>query len=204
MVTAIRPTVSLSTFGEFVVAGSAAKALAVKSALELYGREYNPKLDFYRPWRDAVQLGLLTGDDELALRRADAGAGPVQRKHFEELSTGWRSLRQRYELAVAGQGPRIWSHALCDVRARPHARLIEGDRLRHVALYLKQPPLTRDAARAMAQILNQTVPGTYGVLDVRRAKLWKPQARNSAGFYAWLDGEASSFATMWQQLRRSA
>ena len=204
MATTHRPTVSLSTFGEFVVAGSAAKALAVRSALELYGREYNPRLDFYRPWRDAVRLGLLTGDDELALRRAEAEAGPVQRKHFAELSSGWRSLRHRYALMAPNGGPRIWSHALCDVRARSHARLIDGDHTREVALYLKQPPLTRDAARAMAHILFETTPGAYGVLDVRRAKLWKPQARNGAGFHAWLDGEASSFATMWQQLRRSA
>lgn len=204
MVAANRPTVSLSTFGEFVVAGSAAKAVAVKSALDLYGREYNPKLDFYRPWRDAVQLGLLTGDDELALRRAEAEAGPVARRHFADLSAGWRMLRKRYNLLAPDRGAKVWSHALCDVRARPHARLLDGDHVRHVALYLKQPPLTRDAARAMTQILVETMPGSYGVLDARRAKLWKPQARNGIGFHAWLDGEASSFATMWQQLRRSA
>jgi hypothetical protein len=39
MVAAGRPSVNLSPFGEFVVAGSAAKALAVKNALELYGQQ---------------------------------------------------------------------------------------------------------------------------------------------------------------------
>lgn len=104
------PRISLSTFGEFVVAPTSGKIIAVQQAVVLYGRDYNPALDFYRPWREAATEALTFGDDALRLRRAESEAGGVAARHFRELTQGWLLLRAKHRIAVPTQVARnvVW------------------------------------------------------------------------------------------------
>lgn len=203
MITSSRPRVSLSTFAEFIVAPASRKIGTVQAAVEQYGKDYNPFHDFYRPWRDAAGFALASGHDSLALRRALAGARPVQLRHFRDLSEGWVTVRARSQLRPPTQASRVWSGAHLDIRMRPLAVWEDRTTLRHVAFYLKEPPLSKDGARAMLRLLALTEPGDYAVLDVRRGRLIRPVA-TAASFDAWLEGEANSFATMWHHLRKAA
>jgi len=97
----------------------------------------------------------------------------------------------------------VWSGTEFDVRVRPLAILDDRRVTRHVAFYLKQQPLTKDAANAMLRLLTLTEAGDYAVLDVRRGRFFKP-VKTARGFDAWLEGQAQSFATMWRHLREAA
>ena len=49
MTASTRPRVSLSTFAEFIVAPASRKIGTVQAAIDVYGKDYNPFHDFYRP-----------------------------------------------------------------------------------------------------------------------------------------------------------
>jgi hypothetical protein len=72
-----------------------------------------------------------------------------------------------------------------------------------VLLYLKQHPLTQDAANAGLRIIETQLAallagGLPKVLDVRRAKLLPLQRNtNRRTLDAWLRGEAAGYAAHW-------
>jgi len=72
-----------------------------------------------------------------------------------------------------------------------------------VLLYLKQPPLTQDAANVGLRIIETQLAalladGLPKVLDVRRAKIFALRRNaNRGNLDAWLRGEAAGYAAHW-------
>lgn len=194
----IRPSVSLGTFGDFVVASSSAKIAVVRGAVELYNRDYVPGRDFYKGWRDAFVEAVPARDYQLRLHRAAAHAAKPRPEHYAHLTAGLLQWSARKHLTPSSREPQIWQHAKVDVRVRIAAQLKDGPVSRDLALYLKETPLTKDAADAMLRILELTNPSVeHGVLDVRRAQLYRPRRNRSQHFDTWLTSEAGMFAAMW-------
>lgn len=201
----IRPAVTLGTFGDFVVAPSSAKIAVVRQAIETYNRGYEPSRDFYKGWRDAFVEAVPTHDYQLRLHRAAAKAAEPRPQHYAHLTDGLMRWTARKNLTPSHREPAIWRHPSADVRVRIAAQLKDGPSNRELALYLKEAPLTKDAADAMLRILELTNPSVeHGVLDVRRAKLHRPRRNRSQHFDTWLTGEVGMFAAMWSTFTAAA
>jgi hypothetical protein len=82
-------------------------------------------------------------------------------------------------------------------------RLPDGTE-RVIALWLKAPELTTEAAKATLRLLGLHMPelrsgATAAVLDVRRQRLHLPSRRRLRKDYdGWLEAEALGFAHLWQ------
>ncbi|WP_269177530.1 hypothetical protein [Modestobacter sp. VKM Ac-2986] len=200
-----RPAGTLGKFGDFVVAPSSAKIAVLRQAIALYNRDYGPGHDVYKGWRDAFVEAVPTQNDQLHLHRAAALATKPRLQHYAHLIDGLMRWTARKNLAPRYRESAVWGHPRADVRARIAALLKDGSDNREMATYLKEAPLTTDAAEAMLRILERTNPSLdHGVLDVRRAKLHRPQPIRSQHFDAWLTGEVAMFATMRSRLAAAA
>jgi hypothetical protein len=198
--------ISISTMIDFAVAQASAQIATVQAAIDMYGQKYQPSHDFYREWREAFDAGIATRSELLGMRRAaNAQTNPHRKKHYLDLASNWEEWQRKKKLNESGRPRETWVSGDLTVSLRPELVLSgrEGDVL--VKLYVKEPPLSLDGARVGTRLmaLRYVEPDLkYGVLDVRRGKLWTPKTLRNTD--AWLEGQRSSLCTMWQQMRNVA
>ena len=93
------------------------------------------------------------------------------------------------------------------VSARPDFALANTDEeILVLKLWLKEQPLSKDAANACLRLLSRHMPsispdGTPVVVDVRRERLYQPTKRPlKRGFDEWLESEADVMGSLWMRL----
>lgn len=161
---------------------------------------------FYAPAVRNLPLAIASTDPEAVLdAMLDQTSSAPQRQHHIELRDGMLMfIRKHRPSRVPVANGCQWATPDLTVTIRQHVgiRMPDG-RVFVVLLYLKQPPLTQDAANAGLRIMETQltallVGGLPKVLDVRRAKLL-PLRRNTnrRTLDAWLCGEAAGYAAHW-------
>lgn len=208
-----RPRVSLTTFVEYLTAGSSGRIDCVQRQRAVYEAAYVPAGDFYADIIRAMQDGRRAGDDELAVRRAIAKQqDDTRRTHYETIATAWLAwLSTQPRMKPLHVGRAIWATAALDVGISPQfaVQLPDGSE-RVIVLWLKASELTSDAVKATLRLLDRHMPelrpdATASVLDVRRRHLYLPSRRRLRKDYdGWLEAEALGFAHLWQAVGRQS
>jgi hypothetical protein len=110
-------------------------------------------------------------------------------------------------LPIAPNGAAIWFTPHLAVSVRPDFAVADSSgKVTIVKLWLKEPPLKRDAVRACLWLLDRHIAeispcGTPVVVDVRREKVHRVDRRPfKRGFDAYLESEAEAMAALWQRL----
>jgi hypothetical protein len=201
------PKVGLTTFAGYLTATSSERIDCVRQQIRIYGQNYQPGPAFYGDFVEAVRRGRVTGADELALRRVIAAQPDGPRKdHYGDLARHWLAL-QELRRPIAPSGGAMWRTGRLAVSIRPDFAVAETDgSVMVVKLWLKEQPLTYDAARGCLRLLARHMAalspgGTPIVVDVRREKVHRVGRRPfKRGFDAYLESEAEAMAALWQRL----
>lgn len=201
------PKVGFTTFASYLTATSSERIDCVRQQIKIYGQPYHPGPAFYHDFVAAVRRGRVTGADELILQRVIAAQpdGP-QKEHYGDLARHWLALPE-LRLPVAPTGGTIWRTPRLAVSIRPDFAVSKtDDSVMVVKLWLREQPLTRDAARGCLRLLDRNMaalsPGGIPiVVDVRREKIHRVGRRPfKQGFDAYLESEAEAMAALWQRL----
>lgn len=201
------PKVGLTTFASYLTATSSERIDCVRQQIKIYGQNYQPGPAFYGDFVEAVRRGRVTGADELVLQRVIAAQPDGPRKeHYGHLARHWLALPE-LRLSIAPTGGTIWRTPRLAVSIRPDFAVTETNSVVMVVkLWLKEQPLTRDAARGCLRLLTHHMAalspgGTAIVVDVRREKVHRVGRRPfKRGFDAYLESEAEAMAALWQRL----
>lgn len=208
MVTAtVQPaTVSITNFGMYVSATSvSAKMQCAKDVADRYGQDYSPGTDFYHPFRAALITGRQQNADVLTLRRMIASQTDRRRvKHYLEMEPLYLAWLAQNPGTFAAVRSALWSTTTLNVSITPEYALKRPKgSVDVVKFYLRTEPLTRDGADAMLYLLDQEMRrikpgGAPVVVDLRRAKTYRPRKNLRRGFGQALAIEANSLAQMWR------
>jgi hypothetical protein len=83
------PTITLTTFVDFVGATGTARLTRVRNAKRFYEEEYAPERDFYKPLRDRIEDCFANGWNARDFRRSLADiTDPKKIENYEECRRG--------------------------------------------------------------------------------------------------------------------
>jgi hypothetical protein len=126
--------------------------------------------------------------------------------HYTDLAQHWLKITKLRLPLVACNGA-VWTTQRLVVSVRPDFALANADgEIPVLKLWLKEQPLSKDAANACLRLLTRHMPsispgGTPVVVDVRRERIYQPTKRPlKRGFDEWLESEAEAMGSLWLRL----
>ncbi len=194
------PTVSLTTFIDFVAKAGTPKVTVVRN---WKARDYSLLTDFYKQLRDAI-----------ADLHRQAKPGPALDELLSELTDkkkmanypaavhGYRKWLGKRQMAWFEPVSGNWQYAGLKVNVNPELGLTIKGAPHLIKLYLKADELAKNRVDAITHLMGlacgKAAPKgcTMGVLDVRRAHLITPTVP-IPGLDSLLRGEAAAWMAIW-------
>ncbi|MFJ6674497.1 hypothetical protein ACIQMJ_25635 [Actinosynnema sp. NPDC091369] len=202
-------SVTALSFTEYVMSGQRGRISIVSEQRRIYLSAEQWVAGFYNPMRDAMRRAANSPDPaaeldkvvEAAHRQPRAG----QPRAFEELREGFLPWLQATRATGVPTGAARWQAGDLALRVRPHLglRLPDGSKAA-VLVYVKETPMTQEAANVGLRILQQTVADTLPgavplVLDARRGRAFRMSRRtNLAKLDALIAAEAAGYVVHWR------
>ncbi|MFV8241879.1 hypothetical protein [Mycolicibacterium peregrinum] len=199
-------SISLTSFMDFVTATASQRISVVRGIADMYAEDYQRGPDFYRDLRQAINDGIVRGDDVQRLDRLVAQAPDTKRSNYRANAAGWSEWRRKKNLVVFAATER-WHEQQLQVKVSPAFVWQRRGDTRLVVPYYKGQELSADAAQAATRVIEKAFEEQHGraaVLDVRRAHLHEARKRRSRDYDAWLAGEVSAFLQMFRSIRPAA
>lgn len=202
-------SVTALSFTEYVMSGQRGRISIVSDQRRVYLSSDQWVAGFYNPMRDAMRRAANSPDPAAELEQAVESAYSRPRagqpRAFEELREGFLPWLLATRATGVPTSAAVWQAGDLALRVRPHLglRLPDGSRAA-VLVYVKEVPMTQEAANTGLRILQQTVrdvlPGaTPLVLDARRGRAFRMSRRtNLAKLDALIAAEAAGYVVHWR------
>jgi hypothetical protein len=197
---------SMTTFGDFVVADSPGQLAKLREIRRQYEQPYFPGGDFWSRWREDVERLHIDGGSRRDLapiaERAKDNRGP----QYSKASRGYATFWGNKAIELAGHPkPATWKHDRLSVRVNPEWILRIGGKVRVVKLHLKERlVLSQRLANPLLFLLDEhfgpAVGGPpVGILDVQRGRLWTRRTQRR-DVEAVLRMQAAALIAGWDEL----
>lgn len=196
------PSISLTTFADFVTATGTARITKTRAAKKHYSQDYSPAMDFYKPLRDRVEACLAKGwDANDLLDSLKEVEDPKKLDGYEKCRDGLTTWVGRKTIVVRPAVRDVWSSGDLDVVVNPELHADVNGSPHLIKLHFKTDVLSKQKAELILHLLANYAPAgtTVGVLDVRRSKLIVP-TREIDGLDALLEAEAAALIKLWNAL----
>ncbi|MBC7390208.1 MAG: hypothetical protein H7329_13410 [Opitutaceae bacterium] len=197
--------ITLTDFVDYVALAGGKKQTKV---VQIKKRDdYGPEKDFYRKLRERIE-DLHKGDhtSDFLHELLESDLHEHKANNFPELIDGYLKWINKKDIIWIGPPKAIWSYEQLRVKMNPELGLLINDLPHIIKLHFKkEPELTTDKVCMICNLLEEKFPQhaeagfEFGVLDVRRSKLFKKDKRKS-NLKALLKGEARSFITIWEEV----
>lgn len=199
-------SVTALSFTEYVMSGQRGRISIVSEQRSVYLGADPWVCGFYNPMRDAMRRAANSIDPDAELDAAvRAASRNGQPRAFEELREGFLPwLRSTRATGVPVAATR-WEAGDLTLRVKPHLGLrLPDDSTAAVLVYVKERPMTQEAANVGLRILQRTIdhtlPGaTPLLLDARRGRAFRMSRRtNLAKLDALIAAEAAGYVVHWR------
>jgi hypothetical protein len=199
-------SVTALSFTEYVMSGQRGRINILSEQRAMYLAEDQWMCGFYNPVRDAMRRAVSSPDPEGEMRAAVLSANRNgQLRAFEELAAGFLPWLRKARVTGVPVSSARWTKGDLTLKVRPHLGLRMADGSLAAALvYVKEAPLTREAAtvglRILQQTMEETLPGGQPiVLDARRGQAFRLGKRtNLAKLDALIAAESTGYVTHWR------
>ncbi|MEU7526793.1 hypothetical protein AB0A74_13770 [Saccharothrix sp. NPDC042600] len=199
-------SVTALSFTEYVMSGQRGRISIVSEQRSVYLGADPWVCGFYNPMRDAMRRAANSIDPDAELDAAvRAASRNGQPRAFEELREGFLPwLRSTRATGVPVAATR-WEAGDLTLRVKPHLGLrLPDDSTAAVLVYVKERPMTQEAAnvglRILQRTIDRTLPGaTPLLLDARRGRAFRMSRRtNLAKLDALIAAEAAGYVVHWR------
>jgi hypothetical protein len=197
--------VTLSEFLDFVMTNGQAKITVVRTAKRHRQLKYDPKTDFYKPFRECVSNMHLSRHPEADIDDlVDGLSDPKKVANYPELAKGLKQFIKNRDLVWHVPPRAEWVCGNLTVVVNPELH-VDIDGQRHVVkMYLKGQKINRQRVAIINHLLDEVLrprvgQAVLGVLNVRKGRFypWEPSA---SGMMSLLEGEAATFAQIYQDV----
>ena len=196
--------VTLTEFIDFVTTSGSPKLTAVRTAKKNHTTKYDPKTDFYKPFRECVASMHIRQEPKIDLDALLADLqDPKKAANYPELAKGFCKFVKGRDLQWAAPPRAEWICGDLIVSINPELALHIDGQPYVIKMYLKSAKLTKFNVAIVNHLIELTLrpaidPAIIGVLSVRKAKLHELQPA-TPGLTALLQGEAATFADIYRQ-----
>jgi hypothetical protein len=184
----------MGIFVEFTVAQGTARVDCVADSK----RDYDPRTDFYKGFRERVVRQFVDGWDAQEFRRSVREVKtPNKQASYEACRAGLTRWAQNKKFAATKAPNKNWEAAGLEVRVNPELRMtIDGEKY-VLKLYFKADELTAARRENTLFLLSETAPQGVqaAILDVRRGRLIVA-GESDPNLDALLVSDAAAFATL--------
>jgi hypothetical protein len=187
-------SVHLSLFIDFTVAQGTAR---VACAVDLK-KDYDPKRDFYKGFRERAVSQLVAGWDSQVFRRLIKEVKtPGKQASYEACRAGLTQWARNKVLVGSKAQNTIWEAAGLEVKVNPELRLTINGEKYVVKLYFKAEELSVSRRENTLFLLSETAPHGVeaAILDVRRGRLITVQGQDP-NLDALMISDAAAFAAL--------
>lgn len=199
-------SVTALSFTEYVMSGQRGRINILTQQRAMYLAEDPKMCGFYNPMRDAMRRAANSPEPELEVKKAVMAADRNgQPRAFEELADGFLPWLRKTRGSGVPVAATRWHTGDLTLKVRPHLGLrMPNGSTEAVLVYVKEQPLTREAATVGLRILQHTIedtlPGaTPVVLDARRGTAFRMAKRtNIAKLDALIAAESAGYVLHWQ------
>ena len=199
-------SVTALSFTEYVMSGQRGRISILGEQRAMYLAEDLRMCGFYNPVRDAMRRAVSSPTPEVEMRGAVLAANRNgQLRAFEEVAEGFLPWLRKVRVTGVPVASGRWTAGDLTLKVRPHLGLRLGDGSLAAALvYVKEAPLTREAAtvglRILQQTMEETLPGGEPwVLDARRGRVFRLGKRTNLGkLDALIAAEAAGYVMHWR------
>ncbi|QQQ77588.1 hypothetical protein IOD16_03450 [Saccharothrix sp. 6-C] len=206
-------SVTALSFTEYAMSGQRGRISIVSEQRRIYLSSEQWVAGFYNPMRDAMRRAANSPDPAAELDKAVEAAHRQPRagqpRAYEELREGFLPWLRSTRATGVPTSAAKWRTGDLALRVRPHLglRMPDGSRAA-VLVYVKETPMTQEAANIGLRILQQTMPDTLPgatpevvplVLDARRGRAFRMSRRtNLAKLDALIAAEAAGYVVHWR------
>lgn len=162
--------VPMSMFVEFTVAQGTSRVACVADSK----RDYDPRFDFYKGFRERAIRQLVDGWDPLAFRRfLREVRNPRKQASYEACRAGLTKWARSKDLSARRAQNGTWDAAGLEVRVNPELRLTVDSRKYLVKLYFKADEISTARLNNTLFLLSEIAPRGFqaAILDTRRGHL---------------------------------
>lgn len=186
--------IPMSMFVEFTVAQGISRVAWVADSQ----RDYDPRFDFYKGFRERAVRQLVEGWDAPAFRRSlQEVRNPRKRSSYEACRTGLTKWARNKDLNARRAQNGTWEAAGLEVRVNPELRLTVSGEKFLVKLYFKAEEISAARRENTLFLLSEIAPKGWdaAILDVRRGGLMTVDDQDPA-LDALLVSEAAAFGAL--------
>ena len=197
--------ISLAEFVDFVTKAGSPKLTVVRKVRQEHAAGYDPAKDFYKKLRDGIVKHHQLGKSPTSLDALAAGVTDKNKvKAYPIIIQGYKRFLGRRAVTWFAPPKKTWTHGGLAVRVNPELGLVLDSQPHLIKMYWKQKQLRKLEVPTIMHLLQLVLaskkdPNTLGLLDVRRGRLLTPDTFDP-GLTALLEGEATSFATIYRAL----
>lgn len=192
----------MTTFVDFAVGQGSTRITNVRKAIKRDGEQYDPRTDYWRQLREAIQDEFKHGwrGDQSLSAISRVSPNPKKVENYALCVDGLRRWTKGQTFGNARRESGRWDAYGLTVRVNPELLLTVGDSLHSVKLYFGADKLSKASTRTMLHLL-ATANGAASpaILDLRRGNL---VTRGAAipDLDVLLRAEAAQFMAMWNEL----
>ncbi len=198
-------TISLTQFVDFVSTAGTPKLRIVRIAKQQSLEGYHPAKDFWKRLREFIVQMHADGRPKSAFDGfLKSLTDKKKQTAYPEAVNGYKKFLGRKKPTWFHPPKDVWTQGNLSVSLNPELGLdFEGTR-HAIKLYFKMGQLSKKRADIITHLMHlvlkaDTKDASFGVLDVRRSKLFAPPTA-SENLTALVQGEAVSFATIYDVL----
>lgn len=199
----LRP-IGLGAFAEYINVNGAERMRRIG---DQYDRYTDPRRPAFLPYQAAI-AGIrrsVRDEDPTALDNMVGHASDVMRGHYEELAGGMARFLERHRPTYIETAAATWSYGDLVLNVNQHFGMTMKGAPHIVFPYLKQQPLTTDGAKVVWRTLEHTrdriLPSSkILILDVRRARTFRPTTVNRSKLDCWIQSEATGYVDHWRRI----
>src|SRR5450631_4137288 len=167
--------VPLTSFIDFVLKSGGPKMTCSKKIKAQLSEEYNPAIDYYKRFREAVQDLHSTGKDKSELLHLIGSVPDNKEDNYRLMAAGYRKFLGKKDVRWFQPPREVWKHGDLAIPINPEVGLTwEGQKF-IIKLYLKAEKPSKDRFSSVLALMHQNLPTKdcqYGLLDVRNGKLY--------------------------------
>lgn len=197
------PRVSLTTFIDFVNSSGTPKYTRVQEARKQHEEGYRPSHDYWKLLRDRIVDLHRSALPKKTLDSVSNLAHESRRARYREYVRSYKKFLGRKTVAWFSPCMGLWGFEDFKVRVNPELGLVIGDVPFLIKLYFKSPRLAKRKVDTLLLLMEAALKRKrglptgcrYGILDVGQARLFSQPPDKK--YLPLLDGELSSFATIW-------
>jgi len=196
--------VSLTEFIDFVTTSGSPKLTAARTAKKNHNTKYDPKTDFYKPFRECVASMHIRQQPDVDLNALLADLQDTKKaSNYPELVKGFCKFVKGRTLQWSAPPRAEWTSGDLTVTINPELAIILDGQPHVIKMYLKTAKLTKFNVTIVNHLMELVLrpaidPAILGVLCVRKAKFHELQPA-TPGLTALLQGEAATFVDIYRQ-----